>query len=57
MQRGRTPLHLASQNGYKEVVQLLIDNGADVDEGDKVKKVCGHLGMISAYYLIRVHNY
>ena len=40
MQRGRTALHLASKNGYKEVVQLLIDSGADVDEGDKVTSVC-----------------
>ena len=39
MQRGRMSLHLASQNGYKEVVNLLIDNGADVDEGDKVTSV------------------
>ena len=39
VQRGRTALHLASKNGYKEVVKLLIDNGADVDEGDKVTSV------------------
>lgn len=28
---GRTPLLLAASNGYAEIVQLLIDNGADVN--------------------------
>ena len=28
---GRTPLHIAAEEGHKEVVELLIDNGADVN--------------------------
>ena len=36
MQDGTTPLQLASQSGHKEVIELLINNGADVDEADRV---------------------
>jgi ankyrin repeat protein len=32
---GVTPLHLASKNGNKYLVQLLIDKGADVSAQDK----------------------
>ena len=32
---GRTPLHLASQNGHFDTVKKLIDNGADVNATDK----------------------
>ena len=28
---GRTPLHLARQNGHTEIVQILIENEATVD--------------------------
>ena len=36
MQYGHTPLIVASQNGHKEVVELLLDNGATVDQQNKV---------------------
>ena len=36
MQDGFTPLYLASQNGHKEVVKLLLEEGANFDKQDKV---------------------
>ena len=36
IQSGRISLHQASQNGHKEVVELLLDRGADVDKADQV---------------------
>ena len=36
MQEGATPLFVASQNGHKEVAQLLLLNGAQPDIPDKV---------------------
>jgi ankyrin repeat protein len=31
MQEGATPLYMASQNGHKEVAQLLLNSGAQPD--------------------------
>ena len=28
---GRTPLHLAAISGFKDIVSLLLDNGADIN--------------------------
>ena len=36
-QYGRTPLLSASENGHKEVVQLLVDHGAETDAKNKVR--------------------
>ena len=36
--RGRTALLLAAANGHKEMTQLLIGQGADVNSHDKVNK-------------------
>jgi ankyrin repeat protein len=39
LQNGRTLLHVASYNGNKEIVEILLDSGAVVDKGDKVYNV------------------
>ena len=36
MQNGATPLHIASQEGHLEVVNLLVSHGANLDKSDKV---------------------
>ena len=36
MQDGFTPLYVASWNGHKGVVELLLEKGANVDQQDKV---------------------
>jgi ankyrin repeat protein len=33
--QGETPLHIAVKNGNREIVKFLLDNGADVNAGDK----------------------
>ena len=38
LQYGRGSLHEASENGHKEVVELLLEKGADVDKADKVAR-------------------
>ena len=37
LQNGRTPLYVASVNGDKDVAQLLLDHGADVNIADSVR--------------------
>ena len=36
LQDSFTPLYVASQNGHKGVVELLLEKGANVDQQDKV---------------------
>ena len=36
LQNGSTPLHVASQNGHKDIAQLLLDHGAGVSIASKV---------------------
>ena len=41
-ENGNTPLHLASHHGRTEVVDFLINNGADVDA--RYTSACGIIG-------------
>lgn len=36
----RTPLHVASQEGHLDIVELLIRNGADIEAKDMVSVSC-----------------
>ena len=36
LQDGRSPLHMASQEGHLDVVKTLIEAGANINEADKV---------------------
>ena len=36
LQNGRTPLHEAARNNLKDIAELLISQGADVNAKDKV---------------------
>ena len=40
MQYERTPLIAASNGGHTAVVELLISNGAHVNDTDKVREFC-----------------
>ena len=39
IQYGWTALYIAAQNGHREVVELLLQHGADVNAKDKVRNV------------------
>jgi ankyrin repeat protein len=43
--RGSTPLHLAAEQGHKDIVKLLIDKGANIN----VKDVYGRTPLDSAW--------
>ena len=47
LQDGTTPLFLASQEGHKDIVEVLLNHGAEVDLPNKVS-VC-----VSYHYLVR----
>ena len=36
LQNGTTPLIMACDQGYLDIVKVLIDHGADVNDNDKV---------------------
>ncbi len=38
MQDGRTPLWAAASQGHLEVVQLLVEEGAEVDRADNLRR-------------------
>ena len=39
LQDGRTALMVAAQDGHREVVELLLQHGADVNAEDEVRNV------------------
>ena len=39
IQDGSTALYMAAQNGHREVVELLLQHGADVNAEDEVRNV------------------
>ena len=45
LQNGNTPLIAASQKGHKDIVEVLLNHGAEVDLPDKVSVFvsCGYL--------------
>ena len=38
LQDGRSPLHVAAEEGHTDVVNMLITHSADIDIKDKVRK-------------------
>ena len=52
-QDGRTPLLFAAHSGHKEIVELLIAKGADVNVKDAVGgKTTAKMGKIKDQYLV-----
>ena len=45
MQQGATPLIMASQRGHNDVIELLLDRGANVDHPTKVPSSAAFLGI------------
>ena len=52
LQNGDTPLIAASQNGHKDIVEVLLNHGAEVDLPDKVSVCvsCGYLNFHAVWY-------
>ncbi len=50
---GFTPLHAAALNGHKEIAELLIEKGADLNAKDGIgSKTTARLGKIKGQYLV-----
>jgi ankyrin repeat protein len=47
--KGTTPLHVAANNGHKDVVQLLLVNGAEVNARDNKKMTPLHIAVINGH--------
>ena len=47
----RTPLHLSSENGHTEIVNVLLSHGADNNVKDEVSKMC------YVFWTILIYNY
>ena len=56
MQVGDTPLHIASQKGHRELVEILTRSGADFTIVNKVRKLvlCAHR---MSFHYTHIHMY
>ena len=53
--RGSTPLHLASERGYKHIVGLLLDNNAVIDIKDRQGRTALVIAMENLkFYVVQV---
>lgn len=47
--KGWTPLHIAARSGNREIVQMLVDSGADVNAVDPLLRVPAHLAALRGF--------
>ncbi len=52
----RNALHLAALNGHKEIVELLLSHGADINEKDDAGKTALDLAQDSAIIKMLTHK-
>ena len=45
IQNGITPLYRAAEEGYTEIVKMLLETGADIDATDKVKQLISRFNL------------
>ena len=43
LQYGETALHIASEKGHTEIVQVLLSNGSDINRQNKVNRMLHYL--------------
>lgn len=56
--KGWTPLHYACQairSFGKELIRLLVENGAETESGDKVERTPFHVATLSGYHNLIAH--
>lgn len=53
---GAVPLHKASFYGHKEVIEHLLDSGANVDEQDNDKATPLHKAAFKVYHIVYIKN-